>query len=489
MTTPLKALRPWRALLGALVLVVVLGSIDARMKTPPAGAGREGFCPGSARWTAAAADFGWVCKALEQSDAGARVADELSGQLAACRLAVRKTTGIRPTALRWRVWMGHRLLASVSDEGVGVCVRPGLLMRVASAAHRLVAQRDDPDGIRTYAGMFYAWREGFLIFSPSREYVAASLASEPLKLAHAPAGDALRVQWHGERPWLLRLLPRDGWPVSGWMTGTIARRTTPLSLPEAWPDPPIMSVTASRCSGLAAVLSTTRAALGHILTEAFGENPHAIDLNGAARLLDVIAGPWSLDPLPDGWDTSVDECSLALLGLDTAETIPVPELALVMRCAEPVAGDHPLTPWVSGDTAIDYEWDARPGVLAPWVGEKLTLCLGRSGNDWLTGSQEPVMAALNGRLNEAPPVAADAAVRVDWASLAECVEDLLRTAAELELVPRMNTADVEKMVLPFVRAVGVLGHLKIEAKDEGDRLAFEGLLARQDPSAPDGERP
>jgi len=480
MVVPLRALRPWRALLGVLVVVVVLGSIDARMKRPPSGPGREGYCPSSARWTAAAADFGWTCGALQQSDAGARVADELSEQVAACRLAVRKMTGIRPTALRWRVWMGHRLLAAVSDEGVGVCVRHGLLMRAASAVHRLVGERGGSAGIRVHAGMSYAWREGF-------EYVAASLSSDPIKLAGA--GDGLRVQWHGERPWLLRLLPRDGWPVSGWISGTIARRDTPLSLPEAWPDAPIVSVTASHCTGLAYVLSSTGAALSNILADAVREGRRFNDLSSAVRLLEEKALRWPLAPLADGWDTPVDECSLALLDLDTSETLPVPELALVMRCAEPVTGDHPLMPWAFGDTAIDYEWDARPGVLAPWVGEKLTLCLGRSGNDWLTASQEPVMAALNGRLKEAPSVDADAAARVDWASLTECAEDLLRTGVALELVPRMDVAGLEERVLPFVRAMGALGRLEIEVRDEGGRLAFEGFLARQDPSTPDGEQP
>ena len=450
-----KALRPWRVLLGALVLVVVLGSIDARMKRPPSGAGREGHSPGSARWTAAASDFGWVCGAFEHSDAGVRVAEELSKQVAACRLAVRKTTGIRPTAMRWRVWMGHQLLAAVSAEGVGACVRPGLLMRAASGVHRLVGEGGSPDGIRTYAGMFYAWRGGFLIFSPSREYVAASLSSEPLTLAYAQAGDGLRVQRHGERPWLVRLLPRDGWPVSGWMGGSVVRRTTPLSAPDAWPDVPIVSVSASRCSGLAAILSSAGAALGDVLTDAVDEGLPIVDLNEAARLLDAVAWPWSLDPLPEAWDAAVDECSLALVGLDTDETIPVPEVALVMRSAGPAEGDHPLGAWASSDTAIDYEWDARPGVLAPWVGEKLTLCLGRCGNDWLAASQEPVMAVVNGRLRGAPSVAADAAVRVDWASLAECVEDLLRSGVELELVPLV----VALRVLMVVSLIVVLKEL------------------------------
>ena len=183
-----------------------------------------------------------------------------------------------------------------------------------------------------------------------------------------------------------------------------------------------------------------------------------------------------------------DECALALVGLDTAAPTPVPELALVIRCPAPVSGPHPLGPVLIPPTepAMDAasfplpcEWAGEPGLLAPLLGEKLAVCLGQSGRDWLAASQEPVMASLAGHLAEGPEVAADVALRGDWETIGKAVERLLHRAGELELVPRMGEADVEAELVPVARGLSRLGVLELDGQAEGTWLNFKGALARE----------
>ncbi len=133
----------------------------------------------------------------------------------------------------------------------------------------------------------------------------------------------------------------------------------------------------------------------------------------------------------------------------------------------------------AGTQPVPYEWNGQPGLVVPWLGEKMALCLGRDGPNWLAATQEPRMSALVGRLDAGRPVTADMSVEVNWRKAGACAEALIRQAAAAELISRMDLNDVETQLVPWARALGRLGRLRLEFRSKGDRLAFEGFLGEQ----------
>jgi hypothetical protein len=189
----------------------------------------------------------------------------------------------------------------------------------------------------------------------------------------------------------------------------------------------------------------------------------------------TVAHCWALDALPPNWDQPVDECGLALMGID-AETTPVPALALVLRCPRPMRESHPLTAWGACTDTLPYEWAGRSGLIVPLLSEQFALCLAGYGNDWYAATQEPLMARLLGRLEPGEAVDADVAVRIDWRPIGGFAETLLRRAAEFDLIPRRGLNDVEYEFVPLARLVSQLGTLEVLGRADKGGIAFEGYL-------------
>jgi len=196
-------------------------------------------------------------------------------------------------------------------------------------------------------------------------------------------------------------------------------------------------------------------------------------------VVDCVRGPWPFDALPKGWDDGVDECGLAVTNMDVESVTPVPQVALVLRSVLPRYVGHPLERLAPAAGSVPYEWNNCPGWMAPWAGEKLALCFSGQDRDWFVTTRESTMAELAGKLKEALPVEADATVRINWEDLAARAGVLVRKAGELELIPGMNSRDVERDVMPWVRALGRMGRLRLDGTCESDRVVFRGILAQQ----------
>lgn len=456
-------LRRWGPFCLAAILVVLFVWSDRRIKASALGAG---YCPESATCIVAAEDFGRFLSGVAASDALYRLKEEWPRPLASVELALRKQTGIRPTPARWRLWLGYRLVAAHAQEGTGICVYPGLLLRILGPVHRFLTGTPEEE-VSVFGNLFYGWRDGFLVASSSRKYVEATLRAGPLDVEASRRSDELLIHWRGPREGVLRVQGRDHLPLDGWVKLGITPRTEPLTLVDVWPRPPTMSITATKWSDIRTVLD--------VIDEAAGrwENWHKLK-GSAVRFVER----WNLGPLPENWDADVDHCSLALTGIDVSETLPVPEVAFVMRSTGAIGSTHPLHPLAATLAIIPYEWQGVEGELAPILGEKASLCLGRYGNDWLATSQEPLMRELSGNLHESVPVAADIVLRADWRQIGETMERLLEKAGSLELVPRKHKEEVDADLAPMARGIACLGLLELTGRIREGRLVFNGCLAR-----------
>lgn len=447
-----------------IALLAAMALFDAHLKSSLT----EGYCPTGPRWIIASGNFGLFWKGIVRSDVMSQVRREAGRPFKEFELAVHRATGIRPTPLRWRIWMGNRFLAAGAEEGVGFCVRPGLLLRGVHLIRRFVFGARAEHGIYQFDQFFYAWRKGFLVVAASPEYVAATLAAAQPPLEPSQAPDEIRIHWLGKRQALLRVRGAEGIPVEGWLHAAVHRRSQPLTLADPWPETPLFSIAVSKWEDFQ-TLYTVLDEMVHgnrswgFLT-AFGETAWT---------------RWGFGALPAGWERAVDQCAFALLNVDTSEVLPIPEAALVLRAKRITRTPHPLRPLIPAIDAVPAEWQGQAGLIAPLLGEKLALCLARAGPDWFAASQEPVMARLLGMLRDSDEIDADLALRMDWRKLGAALEKLARQAHAMELIPSHGTHSLSEKLLPLARAGAGLGTLQVNGCMEGDRLYFDGFLALQ----------
>jgi len=458
--------RRWRALLVAVLAGLLLIWSDARLKSTSL----EGYCPENSDWVFAAEDFGRFWEALQKTERLRSVAQALSRPLAHLERVVRRTTGIRPAPLRWNTWLGPRLILASADGVTGMCVRPGLLLRAAAIADRCRPHGARADRLGRFRSLSYGWRDGFLIVSQSADYVRASLAAPVPPLALSRGRDEARFFVRTPVEATVRLRALDSLPIEASFTAPVALEHGALLLTNPWPKLPCISVAAAHSASLAQLIKTLQPALSR--------SPFC---TAVSLLFSDLRERWRVGALPEGWDVGIEEWSVALTGLDTQESLPVPEAALILSGLPGPAARHPLEPLFLGGPVLPMAWNGEPGVLVPWWGEKLSWCLGRSGAHWLLTTQEPLMASLAESLREGPEVPADLALRVNWREVSRAAQALLPRAADLELIPRANSEDIRRDWMPVVDAVSDMGRCEVLGRFEDGRVILKGFLAAQAP--------
>ncbi|MCC6487071.1 MAG: hypothetical protein IT364_06185 [Candidatus Hydrogenedentes bacterium] len=459
-----NGLRGWRSLLAFVVLLVILVWLDQRTL---AAAPVHGIRPQGAAWVLSTADFPGFWRRLAQGDVFQRMRKDWPRPQGAFELAMRLDTGVRPTPLRWRVWLGKRFTLAESQGEVGLCVFPGILLRTVDWSARIIGHQPDSDGIAIYGPYHYAWRDGFLIASRSRDYVMNCLVNGDAGPLRSGSDGELAFQWTGDHEGYMRTLPGPGLRVEGRVHMSLTDGEGPLSLTNAWPHSPVLSITARATDDLLSVAAVVQDAADSLPAWAAQE-----------QLLSTALSRWDTSLLPENWDAGVHHAAFALLDVSVEDTLPIPDAALVLRGGAASGATHPLAPLASGHASIPYEWEGQPGLYIPWLGEQLSPCLGRSGRDWIVTLNEPSMAALAGSLSPGPAETADVdlAVRMSWEKAGKAAQGIARSIAYNSLLPRMNAEETRRALPPKIDALSRLGALHINARAEGEWLSFDGNL-------------
>ncbi len=464
--TPLPpARRGWGSLLLAILLIGAWLLADDGLQR---GAPHGGFHGPAPSVIVSAEEFPRFWSESNETATMARFKEHWPAPLESVQLDVRQTTGIRPTPSRWRFWLGRRILVANTPEGWGICVYPGLAIRLLSPLFR-----PDADGVRQYGSYFFVRRDGYLIASLSRDYVQAALTGPSVPREPLDEQASLRIRRPEPPEADFRVYAETGVPVSGRVAMTLTSRERPLTLPHVWPIPPIAQINTSRLSDMRAIWMAMEAMIP--------ATPEWEAIREAA--MEKVAH-WELGDLPAGYDRIVDECALALLDVEQHGMLPWPDLALIMRSPRAIRGPHPLEAWVEPLPRMPAEWQGQAGQRAFLLGEALTLCLGRHDRDWYLTSREPIMARLAGKTENGIELDADAYFSVDWAGLLDEIEPLLTQAAEWQLLPVMGPQEFHAQWGPRLQAMRSLGTLRLEGQAEGLWLVFEGMLAEADHRVP-----
>ncbi len=157
-----------------------------------------GFCPPEATWRTYCADVPRFWRTLQHAPAGKITAHSIPRRLHEAALAIRLQTGIRPTPSRMRIWLGRQCLIGGQGPHWGGCTYPGLLLRTFSKAHAFLAGPViASESIYRFRHCYYAWREGYLLFSPHLSYIQQALAAPPLSKEAAGKHEMIL---HGQGP-------------------------------------------------------------------------------------------------------------------------------------------------------------------------------------------------------------------------------------------------------------------------------------------------
>jgi len=459
-----RFLRRWGLLLSAIAVLAVLFALDYGLKGVGEGLG---FHPQDASRVVASADFPSFCKKLAATDAAARFTAETPRPFDRFELAVRKATGVRPTPLRWRVWLGPRMVWSRWNGTYGMSVHPGILMRVVHLYQALKGSKTSQNGLSHYAAYHYAWRDGYLIFSPSKEYVLAALEAPLVERDEGLPPQELAIRWdQGE----ILISPEPGIPIHGTLDIAVQTSKTPLLLAGGWPGNSILSLTTHS--------PDDTVALWRVVHEPLKTMTASDRLSSFASF---VWEQWQLEPPSEGWKQHVEEFSVALMALDTTETIPLPEWGVMMRA--PKADEIRQHPWAPAVAPLSPPWEGRPGLIATLLGEKVAICLAQDGDRWLTVSRQDRMSELLAIRSSEPDVEADILLEINWEAAGRTAEILLRMAAEQELIPEMNPQEVDAYLAKYARSVARMGRLRITGKANENRLVLSGILVSPEEEA------
>lgn len=442
----LSLVHPRRWTVAAIILFAfaVTWGVDRRLKS----ASITGYAPGDAQWTIAADDVDVFLRLLTDTRLLGRVQEPLRTPFREFALAVRQHIGVRPTPDRWKRLFGGRFVAARNGAGIGFCFRPGLFLR---ALEQFQADNDVFRGggkLRRRGEFFYAWREGFLIVSRSPELVLSMLDGP--SVGPSGAEDCLVITNYGLTPWEAVIEAGEGLPIRGFieMAGGVSGA---LFVPKALTDEAILAVTAADPTVVADLW--TRLLLlfpaGEFLTRALEEagNPFRPYLGQEARCV-----------------------TAALVGVDTAEPFPVPEVVMVNMDARAPAKPPDAAP---------YEWSGYWGWMQPLAGEKLTLCVAESGQHTYLTSRSSLMSRYVVSPAAWGSAEGDLHVQISWRRAASVARELLAAAGEYDLTGEWNAEEAQRWLGPFLDAAEELGVLELVARRDAHRLAFSGHVARE----------
>lgn len=460
-----RRLKRWGPLAAVFAVLALTALVDTRLKT----SSHYGYAPPDTGWLAASDDFGQFWAGIEQSDTMALLTETGPHPLAGLSSTFRRAVGIRPTPVRWNLWLGPRLIAWQRGDERGFCVRPGVLLRAAHLFH--LATRTTIQGTRVYRhrGLFYTWRDGFVLAATSPEDLTTAVEVTTARIGRAEHPRELRVAAHLPEEIRIHFQGADGLPVSGSVRLALFGGRSRLVTPAAWPVPPVCLLAAGDGRNLAALLRTA----GH-------KAASLPAMEWPARFAGALAQHWATPSVETLASAVPGEQCVGIADFDLSVFPPLPVVAWLMRPEHSPEGPHPWAALLPPDLAVPFEWEHHPGLIVPGLSEKASLYLGQTEALWVATTQEPLMADFATAVTPSSPVEADAMFVLDWNKAAHAAQALLRQLEELELIRPVDRPFPGSGYAHVAGRFQHLGRVMLTGQVIENRLQFSGHLALQE---------
>ena len=432
-----------------IALAGVAGVVDARLKTWP-DAGR--VLSGGA--VLASGDWPGFWSAVLRTHAGAGVAKALSREIGAVEREFRFATGIRPTPLRWSIWLGHRLVYSGGGGQHLLCLRPGLLLRACLALGLAPAGS-------AKAPLEFAWQDGYLLVFVGPRGTEA-IAAAPVTSIREPEQPSLQFRLPGEPGDLtLAITAVEHLPVtiSGpELASAVAASANPVPIPPACAGAVFDVLVGAR--GLDAVAAWQRIA-ARVLP---GTLPTASPAAQTLKPLD--------EALPHG-RMALERHVLFDVQFDLGQPILHEGRGY---CLDGQAwGKHPYENGLHYPplARIPYEWGETTGFLQPVLGADYTFGCATQGA-WAHTANPPQhveqMLIVPGAESAIPP---ELLLRLDWGRVAE-IHAAWRRAQRADLGEdgAGKVFEEERTLSAWGDALRALGTLRVEMLADTDSATW-----------------
>lgn len=444
----------------ACVIVLVVGwALDeALVRTDTAG-----YCPPDSAWTLHAANAGVFWDHLEATDVYRTLETYHPQPIQAFEREVYWRTGIRPTGWRWRLWMGRSLLVSGNDTGWGICVHPGVLLRIVGLVSTPFTTTEE--GLHRFGDLYYGWRNGFLVFSPSNDIVQASLSGDPTQEFETAREDSeIALSLLAAPDAVIRLKAEDGWPVSGSIAAPLRGHTGERIESDSSRKLAGLSIHGGSVRDIASLWDAVRVHL-----------PETKALTPVTERVRTALSDWTLPDLPPRWDDDTQGVSLMLCTVTFDGVFPTAGVAAEWQ-GNGVASHHPLTPWTtSGEVA--HEWSDEPGSVTPILGNAYALCLARRDTYWMATSNEPLMAALLETSGDGEVLPGDLAFRLKHSVMADWFREGMERIGSAGLFRGIGRDDLRAAYGSWIEAWKHMGETSLTGTADGSRVTFDGYLA------------
>ena len=479
----LRFVKRWGPIFGVVVLLGLLLMLDGRLKYSP----HFGYCPTESSWTVRSPHLVQWWRSFEGTDVAGVVHKDLSEYVPARALSFRQATGIRPTSVRVKAWLGHQILLGGQAGRWGVCVRPGVLLHAGLWLHRSFSGGVAEGGIPEFylgetgsggpTSIYYGWRDGFLIMSPWRSYVRGALdTDEGIAESGSMLDSELTLSWLGPPSGTVSLRAEDGLPCRGRVAMALATENSIATIPVGLADASLLFFAGIDGEVLKGLWE-------RYLPRVVGSEVE----ERAAAMLDFALARWGVGGSTEEWAALFKEGMFALVDVEVSERLPVPEVAFLLPAVKSDSSvevsvfdvlEHPLWVFLFDGATIPYAWNNTEGAIMPLLGEKLSVCLAREGGYWLAASQEPVMSMVLYHLDSGVAVRGGSSVGVNWAKVATLGDGIGRRWDWSAWGDNEGGGVDGYSWRAFVRTVERLGTLRLRAHvDQGDTL-LEGFVAR-----------
>jgi len=468
----------WKTLvrLGLAGLLAALGItsyiVDARWKQWP----DNGIVLDKSDVVIASEYFPKVWRDVLVSQGGKGVAEALSRQLGDVERAVRLGTGVRPTPIRWKFWLGERVLFSHAGSQWLACARPGLFLRASYWGMQQLGQLELSEGTTKYGELRLQWREGYLLVSNASPTTPVSGPDVPesngdtaqlhawLSAPEASARGPIQLRIAGEEGLPIEIAwERDASPPSTLPTGTLrpgdSQADTWQPMVEVttregdlWERLPIWDVAAHlsakpRAEIIALISPTPNFPVDFPYPKAGGDQ--------ATRQV-------LFDLVESAGQVLKQTGSSVYLGTGVWPAHPMASLAL----------EPPLQ-------LIPFAWGATDGFIAPVLGDDFSFGCALQGSWAHTANPPENLAHLLLPDADAPWAGPEVHIAVDWTELAPALQGVLQklvNAGKLPGDPRAFEIDYA----PWTQALEGLGKTELSSVDDAttpNRIRLRGHLA------------
>ena len=443
----------WALLAAPLLCAAVLYPIDGAYKSTDI----AGYIPDDATWSVASLDAPAFWAGIEATPEYAAFVDELSRPLIVFERETHLRTGIRPTPSRWGLWMGDSVAISQRGDAFGFSVKPGVLVRGYHVFRTLLGAGAD-DGLFQLNDVYYRWHEGFLIASNDAAYFEGAWVARNVEPGATATIEDLSLDDE-----LIRLVVTGapGLPMTLELLSSSVAEDVAHEPIRQFPGDPILLVSTVSPGCIVPLWNRVRSLSER--SEFLARLVHAHVLTK-----DMTTIP----ELPDDYLAKVKRMHLAVYELDTERTTFLP-LGIVVTQTEEGA-THPVSHWASGH---EFEWEGVPGELAYAFRGWEELAWASEGNVHYTVTSEELMTQLMAEPVAEAAVVAPVAIAIDWAGVAQQLQNAARRLTKDDVEAPLDYADVEADIMPMVRAIAKLGRAEFTGRYEGETLVFEGNLA------------